>query len=237
MGSAEIRSILTDRIAYVEEHIGDACRRAKRPRGEVTLVAVTKSASIEVAALLPELGIKDLGESRPQELWRKAEAIRDVRWHLIGHLQRNKVERTLPLVHLIHSVDSERLLDAIQSEVRRNSQPVQVLLEVNLSREPNKHGFNKEEMPKLIQAVVRARGYAIISGLMTMAAHEDDAEKCRSTFVELRELRNQLRERWSEYGADVRELSMGMTNDFEIAVEEGATIVRIGSALFEGLEN
>src|SRR5262245_22535043 len=236
MDTAEIRSILTDRIAYVEERIGDACRRAKRSRAEITLVAVTKSTSIEVASLLPELGVKDLGESRPQELWRRAEAIRDVRWHLIGHLQRNKVERTLPLVQWIHSVDSERLLDAIQSEVRRNVQPVQVLLEVNLSREPNKHGFSKEEMPKLIQAVIRARGYAIISGMMTMAAHEEDPEKCRATFAELRQLRDQLRNDWSSYGAELSELSMGMTNDFEVAIEEGATMVRIGSALFEGLE-
>jgi PLP dependent protein len=236
MSNAEIRSILSDRLAYVEEHIGDACRRAKRARADITLVAVTKSASIEVAAVLPELGVKDLGESRPQELWRKAEAIRDVRWHLIGHLQRNKVERTLPLAHMIHSVDSERLLDAIQGEVRRNLKPVQVLLEVNLSREPNKHGFSGEEMPRLIQAVVRARGYAIISGLMTMAAHEDDPEKCRSTFTELRQLRDQLRSGWSNYGAELSELSMGMTNDFEVAIEEGATMVRIGSALFDGLE-
>src|SRR5262245_818474 len=100
MTNAEIRSILTDRIACVEEQIGEACRRAKRARAEITLVAVTKSVSIEAAALLPELGVTDLGESRPQELWSKAEAIRDVRWHLVGHLQRNKVERTLPLVHL-----------------------------------------------------------------------------------------------------------------------------------------
>jgi pyridoxal phosphate enzyme (YggS family) len=235
MSNAETRSILTDRLAAVEERIRAACKRANRARDQVTLVAVTKSASIEAAAMLPELGVKDLGESRPQELWRKAEAIRDVRWHLIGHLQRNKVERTLPLVHLIHSVDSERLLDAVQTEVRRNGQPEMVLLEVNLSREPNKHGFSKEQMFMLDQAVFRARGYAIICGLMTMAAHTDDPEKSRATFAELRQLRDQLRARWSGYGAELIELSMGMTNDFEVAIEEGATLVRIGSALFEGL--
>jgi pyridoxal phosphate enzyme (YggS family) len=235
MDRAVLRSMLMDRIEYVEERIGNACRRAKRAREEVTLVAVTKTVGIEVASLLPELGVRDLGESRPQELWRKAEAIPDARWHLVGHLQRNKVERTLPLAQMIHSVDSERLLDAIQAEVRRSVKPVDVLLEVNLSREPNKNGFSREQMLSLDQAVVRARGYAIICGLMTMAAYTEDPETARATFAQLRQLRDELRDRWSPYGANMSELSMGMTNDFEVAIEEGATIVRIGSALFEGL--
>ncbi len=235
MGSAELRSILGDRIEYVEERIRNACRRAKRAREEVTLVAVTKTVGIEVAALFPELGVRDLGESRPQELWRKAEAIPGARWHLIGHLQRNKVERTLPLVHLIHSVDSERLLDAIQREARRSGNPADVLLEVNLSREPKKNGFAKEQLFALEPAVIRARGYAIIGGLMTMAAYSDDPETARATFAELRQLCDELRVRWNELGANLTQLSMGMTNDFEVAIEEGATIVRIGSALFEGL--
>ena len=235
MASAELRSILLDRIEYVEERIRNACRRAKRAREEVTLVAVTKTVGVEVAALLPELGVCDLGESRPQELWRKAEAIPDARWHLVGHLQRNKVERTLSIAHLIHSVDSERLLDAIQAEARRSGQPADVLLEVNLSREANKNGFSREQMLGLDQAVVRARGYAIIGGLMTMAAYSDNPETARATFAELRQLRDELRDKWSPFGANMTQLSMGMTNDFEVAIEEGATIVRIGSALFEGL--
>src|SRR5258706_3667139 len=124
MNLIEARSILTDRLAAVEERIRAACRRAGRQRSEVILVAVTKSVGIEVAALLPELGVRDLGESRPQELWRKAAALPNVSWHLIGHLQRHKIERTIPLVHLIHSVDSERLLDAIHAEVRRTGKPI-----------------------------------------------------------------------------------------------------------------
>jgi pyridoxal phosphate enzyme (YggS family) len=235
MNSSEVRAILTDRLASVEERIRGACRRASRQRSDVTLVAVTKSVGIDVAALLPELGVRDLGESRPQELWSKAAALPDVRWHLIGHLQRNKIERTLPLVALIHSVDSERLLDAIYNEVRRSGILVEVLFEVNLSREPSKHGFSPEQMAALAPAVDRARGYAFIRGLMTMAAHADDPQTCRPTFAELRRLRDQLKPKWSDYGATLTELSMGMTNDFEVAIEEGATLVRIGSALFEGL--
>ncbi|MBM3997067.1 MAG: YggS family pyridoxal phosphate-dependent enzyme, partial [Planctomycetes bacterium] len=121
-------------VAAVEMRIAAACTRAGRNRAEVTLVAVTKSVSIEVAAVLPDLGIIDLGENRPQELWRKAEAMpKSIRWHLIGHLQRNKVERTLPMVHRIHAVDSVRLLEAIEKEAGRHGLAAVALLEVNAS--------------------------------------------------------------------------------------------------------
>src|SRR5579884_2736803 len=114
---AELEKILRDRLAQVEARLAAACTRAGRQRGDVTLVAVTKTIAAPVAALLPALGILDLGENRPQELWRKAEAVpAGVRWHMIGHLQRNKIDKTLPLVHLIHAVDSTRLLDAVEQE-------------------------------------------------------------------------------------------------------------------------
>src|SRR5262249_40784376 len=132
---------LRDNIARVEERIANACARAGRRRAEVTLVAVTKSVSTEVAALLPELRLLDLGENRPQELWRKAEALpKSIRWHLIGHLQRNKIARTLPLVHLIHAVDSVRLMEALEEEAARQGRTVPVLVEVNASGEASKQG-------------------------------------------------------------------------------------------------
>src|SRR5262249_29204558 len=125
----EIRSRLADNLAAVEARIAAACARVGRKREEVTLIAVTKYVDIDVAARLPELGVLDLGESRPQELWRKAEALpKEIRWHMVGHLQRNKVERTLPLVHLIHSVDSERLMEALHREAVKQSRPIDVLL-------------------------------------------------------------------------------------------------------------
>ena len=183
--------------------------------------------------MLAELGVRDLGESRPQELWRKAAALPAVRWHLIGHLQRNKIERTLPLVHCIHSVDSLRLLAALEEEAARTGRTVDVLLEVNASREANKQGFAPEDLPGLAPALAALKRVRV-TGLMTMAAYEEDPERCRPTFVLLRELRDRLRTAVGS-AQPLTELSMGMTNDFEVAVEEGATLVRIGTALFEGL--
>jgi PLP dependent protein len=224
--------MLAERLALVEERLRAACRRAGRERSEVTLVAVTKTISAEIAALLPGLGVHDLGESRPQELWHKAAAITDVRWHLIGHLQRNKIERTLPLIQWIHSVDSLRLLDTLEAECRRASRTLPALLEVNASREANKDGFAPEEVPGLAPRLADLK-HVRIEGLMTMAAYEADAERTRPTFAALRTLRDRLA---AELGRPLPQLSMGMTNDFEIAVEEGATLVRLGTVLFEGID-
>src|SRR5437667_12362655 len=146
---APLRIVLSDRLASVRGRIADACRRAGRDVSEVTLVAVTKTVSPEVAALAFDLGMHDLGESKPQELWKKAAAIPAARWHLVGHLQRNKIDRTVPLVTLIHSVDSERLLDALGKPLRETGHPVPVLLEVNCSREESKGGFRPEAVPEL----------------------------------------------------------------------------------------
>jgi pyridoxal phosphate enzyme (YggS family) len=226
---------LRNRLAGVEARIEAACLRAGRSRAELTLVAVTKTVASEVAALLPELGVTDLGESRPQELWRKAQAVPGVRWHLVGHLQRNKVERTLPLVHLVHSADSRRLLEALEEEGKKRATSTDVLLEVNASREPRKHGFRPEEVPGLVPWLPSLQ-HVSVRGLMTMAAFADDPERCRPTFHVVRELRDRL---WSALGPPHKpeHLSMGMTNDFEVAIEEGATLVRIGTALFEGLDS
>jgi pyridoxal phosphate enzyme (YggS family) len=229
---AAIRRTLTDRLAAVERRLRQACDRSGRPRDEVTLVAVTKTVSAATAGLLPALGIVDLGESRPQELWHKASVIAaEVRWHLIGHLQRNKVDRTLPLVCRIHSVDSLRLLDAVETAAKASGRTASVLLEVNAGREAAKQGFRIEEVPSLA-AQLRKREYARVEGLMAMAALEEDPQRCRPTFVALREARDRLQD---ELGRPLPHLSMGMSNDFEVAVEEGATLVRLGTILFEGL--
>ncbi len=227
------RDILADRLRTVRERIAAACARARRPAGGVTLVAVTKTVPVEVAALMPELGVHDLGESRPQELWLKAAALSGASWHLIGHLQRNKVERTLPLVGMIHSGDSLRLLTALEEEARRQGRTLDVLLEVNASREASKHGFAPEAVPLLGGEIEKLR-HVRVRGLMAMAAYDEDAEACRPTFARVRELRDRLR---GEVGAphSLDHLSMGMSNDFEVAIEEGATLVRLGSVLFEGL--
>jgi pyridoxal phosphate enzyme (YggS family) len=235
MNSFEIRSRLADNVAAVEARIAAACARAGRKREEVSLIAVTKYVDIDVAALLPELGVRDLGESRPQELWRKAAALPDLRWHMIGHLQRNKVERTLPLVHLIHSVDSDRLLEALDAEAAKLGRQANILLEVNLSGERNKHGYAAAQVSLIEVDFVWIHSRVVPHGLMTMAAHAEDPEQARPVFRELRELRETIRSLWLDFGRGVNHLSMGMTNDFEVAIEEGATMVRIGSALFEGI--
>jgi pyridoxal phosphate enzyme (YggS family) len=227
-------AILADRLAAVEERLRAACARAGRQRQDVQLVAVTKTVSPEIAALIHELGVADLAESRPQELWRKAAALpASVRWHLIGHLQRNKVERTLPLVRLIHSVDSVRLLQAIDAEADRRAISAEVLLEVNASGETSKNGFAPAQVPTLASALTTLR-HVRVRGLMAMAAYEEDPEKTRPTFAGLRTLRDRLQ---AELGSahTLAHLSMGMTNDFEVAVEEGATLVRLGTVLFDGL--
>ncbi|HEY7428951.1 MAG TPA: YggS family pyridoxal phosphate-dependent enzyme [Gemmataceae bacterium] len=223
------RQPIADNLAAVEERLGAACRRAGRSRSDVTLVAVTKTVSREIAALLPALGVHDLGESRPQELWRKAAIVPSpVRWHLIGHLQRNKIERTLPLVARIHAVDSLRLLTALEDACRQTAHGLPVLLEVNASREASKHGFAPEEVLGLAAHLAELQ-YVRVEGLMTMAAYEEEPERTRPTFAALRELRDRLA---AELGRPLPQLSMGMSNDFEIAVEEGATLVRLGTVLF-----
>jgi pyridoxal phosphate enzyme (YggS family) len=227
---------LRDRLGAVEERIGAACARAGRRRDEVTLVAVTKTVSAQAAAALAELGVLDLGENRPQELWRKAAALpgdigaAHIRWHLIGHLQRNKIEATLPLVHLIHAVDSVRLLQALEAEARRQRRHVAVLLEVNASGEASKHGFAPAEVPALAPEIA-ALTHVTVGGLMTMAALQD-AEGCRPTFAALRHLRDDLQ---AALGRPLEHLSMGMSNDFEVAIEEGATFIRLGTVLLEGV--
>jgi PLP dependent protein len=225
MTDSELRSELSTRLNHVRERIRAACGRAQRDPASVTLVAVTKTVSNRVAALLPELGVIDFGENRPQELLRKAAAIPGVRWHFIGHLQRNKLDKTMPLVHLMHSADSERLLQALSDFGVKQNQKLPTLLEVNCSREEAKGGFAPETMSTIKLDLPGLD----VRGLMTMAAYTADPETCRKTFRELRTLRDQF--------LPGGVLSMGMSNDFEVAIEEGADYVRIGSTLFEGMEN
>jgi pyridoxal phosphate enzyme (YggS family) len=232
MSADEVRTILRERLAAVRERIAAACARAGGGPQSVTLVAVTKTVDVDVAGMLPELGVFDLGEGRPQELWHKAEALKAVpiRWHLVGHLQRNKVERSLPLAHMIHSLDSLRLLREVAAEAAKQKVRPRVLLQVNASHEEQKHGFEYEE---LLAAAAEIREAPLdVQGLMAMAAYSDNPEEARPAFRGMREFRDRLRE---ATGLPLGQLSMGMSGDFEVAIEEGATLVRIGTTLFEGL--
>lgn len=232
MSDPTIRDTLAANLDAVERQVRAACDRAGRRREEVTLVAVTKSVSAEVAAVLAELGALDLAENRPQELWSKAATLpKTVRWHLIGHLQRNKLDRTLPLVHRIHSIDSVRLIDAIEGH---STLPrVDGFLEFNCSGEASKGGFAPAEVDALVPVLRRLRRLRVV-GLMTMAAYEDDPERCRPTFAALRELCARLRDQAGDVHP-FNELSMGMSHDFAAAIAEGATSIRLGTVLFAGL--
>ncbi len=231
MTDSELRCLLVDRLLDVDRRIAAACDRAGRRRDEVTTVAVTKSVSPEVAAVVAELGVADLGEGRPQALWDKAAAVTGARWHLVGHLQRNKLDRTLPLLTLLHSADSLRLLEAVSAFGTARGEPVPVLLQVNASREEQKHGFDPADVPGLADVLGKLRGVRV-DGLMTMAKYDSDSEASRPAFRELRGLRDTLR---AATGLPLPHLSMGMSGDFEVAVEEGATLVRVGTTLFEVL--
>jgi hypothetical protein len=224
---------LASNLATVNRRLAAACARAGRDAGEVTLVAVTKYARPEWVRGLVSLGVQDLGESRPQQLTERAGWFdNSVRWHLIGPLQRNKVRKTLPVAGLIHSVDSLRLLSAIDRVAAEERMRPRVLLEVNVAGEEAKHGFAPDDVVSGWSEVASA-AHVSVAGLMTMAPSDDDPERSRPVFRRLRELRDELRARHPE--SDLPVLSMGMSGDFEVAIEEGATLVRIGSRLFEGL--
>lgn len=223
-------------LAAIRDRIAAACRAAGRSLDEVTLVGVTKYVGVEVTAAVVVAGCHDLAESRPQQLWEKSAALADVtpapRWHLVGHLQRNKVRRTLPVVSLIHTVDSPRLLESLEAEAALAGRCCDILVEVNLAGDPGRSGVAVSDAAALVAAAASSP-HVRLRGLMGMASHPDGvAADARRDFARLRELRDRL-------APDVppgmlAELSMGMSGDFDAAILEGSTIVRVGSALFEG---
>jgi pyridoxal phosphate enzyme (YggS family) len=230
-------------VAEVRERIAAACRQAGRPPESVRLVAVTKYVSADLTRLVLEAGVGDLAESRPQTVWTKAAALAAAhpppRWHLIGHLQRNKVRRTLPLLAMLHTLDSLRLLEAIAQETPAapgaGGTVCDVLVEVNLTADPGRSGAAVKDVPTLVRAAAASPAVRL-RGLMGMAGHPDAAAAdARRDFARLRALRDELAATLPDPGL-LAELSMGMSGDFEAAILEGATIVRIGSALFAGLD-
>ncbi|HAU36645.1 MAG TPA: YggS family pyridoxal phosphate-dependent enzyme [Phycisphaerales bacterium] len=228
----------------VRGEIAEACARTGRDAAAVRLVAVTKSADLAEVRSLIELGVTDLGESRAQDFlarteeiaaWqqrRRAESPAEIRWHMIGHLQRNKVRHVLaePGLELIHSVDSLRLAEEINARAEAAAKVVNVLMQVNCSNEPQKFGCAVGAALHLGELLCTLK-HIRLAGLMTMAPLSDDSEDARPSFVRLRELFEEMR-REGIGGAAFRHLSMGMSQDYAVAVEEGATLVRVGTALF-----
>ena len=223
---------IAENLAGVKDRIAAAAKRSGRRPEQVKLVAVTKYVDANLARKLVEAGCRDLGESRPQELWEKASALDDlsVHWHMIGHLQRNKVRRSVPLISFLHSGDSLRLLRAVNEAAAEVEGRLPALLEVNISGDQSKHGFSRDELEPLLAQLAEFQNLEI-RGLMCIAGLATDAEGARREFAALRELRDRLRQ-YCPTNISLAELSMGMSRDFEVAVEEGATMVRVGSALY-----
>ncbi|NIR46096.1 MAG: YggS family pyridoxal phosphate-dependent enzyme [Gemmatimonadetes bacterium] len=219
-------------LADVRRRISEACERVGRSDPEaVTLVAVTKGHPLPALEAARDAGLEVIGESRVQEAEEKFEMAGDLGldWHMVGHLQRNKVKTALPMFELIHSVDSRRLAREIEKESGKRGRETSVLVQVNASGEASKYGFAVESASDEVHEICALENVRVL-GLMTMAPYTDEEAVLRKTFRRTRELFDRCADGIARFEA--RHLSMGMTNDFEIAVEEGATMVRLGTALF-----
>lgn len=213
--------------------VHEAAVGADRQPNSIQVIGVSKYVDAQMTAALISAGCENLGESRPQALWQKAEEFGeaiDVRWHMIGHLQRNKVRRLLRHRPLVHSIDSERILSAIAEEAASQSQSVDVLLEVNISGDQAKTGLDPSQVFELMGKLPE-KGVTV-RGLMAMAGWGTDRSDAKRQFEQTRELRDQVEQ---ATGCSLPELSMGMSGDFREAIEAGATMVRIGSRLFDGV--
>jgi pyridoxal phosphate enzyme (YggS family) len=246
---AKSKSPLAEKLEEVRAKIAEAAVKAKREPADVTLVAVTKTAAPEQIRELMGLGVSDLGESRVQQLVQRASQLNEyhqrrvaygdggnvspqLRWHMIGSLQRNKVKQLLPYAALIHSVDSLRLAEELDTQAGKLGKKAAVMLQVNASEEAQKHGVAVGAAVHLAEQMATMPNLQVV-GLMTMAAFDADEAAVRQTFSRTREVFEELKYH-KIGGAGMRHLSMGMSNDYELAIAEGATMVRVGTALFGG---
>lgn len=222
---------LNANLKSVEERVAAACARAGRAREEVTLIAVSKTKPVEDLQVIYDAGIRDFGENKVQELTGKIpEMPQDIDWHLIGHLQRNKVKYIVDKVKLIHSVDSYRLAEEINIQAKKHGIVVPILIEVNAANEATKFGVRLEETEELCQEISHLDGVHIM-GLMTIAPNVVVPEENRGIFNKIKALSVDIASKNID-NVDMDIISMGMTNDFEVAIEEGATHVRVGTAIF-----
>ena len=221
-----------ENIRAVRKAIEDARARRRTGKDEaVELVAVTKNHGVEAMREAIDAGVAVIGENRVQEAAQKRETLaRDVTWHLIGHLQTNKVKQAVRLFDLIHSVDSDHLLAAVDEAAQKLRKVQDILIQVNLAKEDSKFGIYKEDLPFLLQKA-DAMSHVRLLGLMCIAPNYDDPEETRPLFREMREIFESVR-MLPFLSSEMRWLSMGMTNDYRIAVEEGANLVRVGTAIF-----
>ena len=223
--------MVTENLKVVEEKIAEACRRSGRKREDVTLIAVSKTKPVSMIEEAYHAGIRVFGENKVQELTEKYDQLpSDIHWHMIGHLQRNKVKYIIDKAKLIHSVDSLRLMETINREAEKRQLKAKVLLEVNMAKEDTKFGLMPEEVMGFIDKVPEFPNISV-EGLMTIAPNTENPETNRQIFSALRKLSVDIADKNID-NIHMGVLSMGMTNDYEVAIEEGATMVRVGTGIF-----
>ena len=223
--------MLANNLKIVQSKIELAAKRVNRDPSEITLIAVSKTKPAEMISDVYNCGIREFGENKVQEITAKSEILpNDINWHMIGHLQRNKVKQVIDKTVLIHSVDSIRLAEAISKEAVAKNITVSILLEVNVAEEDTKFGFSLEETPLVLEQIAALPGL-FVRGLMTSAPFVDNPEENRKYFKQLKDLCVDLIGKNID-NTSMDFLSMGMTNDYEVAIEEGATHVRVGTAIF-----
>ena len=223
--------MICENLKEVEAKIEAACKRAGRDRSEVTLIAVSKTKPVEMLEEAYGIGIREFGENKVQEMMDKYEVMpKDIHWHMIGHLQRNKGKYLTGKAALIHSVDSLRLAEEISAQSVKHEVTTDILIEVNIAGEETKFGTDREEAIALVEAAAKLPNIHIC-GLMTIAPFVENSEDNRKYFQQIRQLSVDIKEKNID-NVDMRILSMGMTGDYEVAIEEGATMVRVGTGIF-----
>ena len=223
--------MITENLEQVRKNIEEACRAVNRDPGEVTLISVSKTKPVSMLQEAYDAGSRDFGENKVQEIMDKVPQLpSDIRWHMIGHLQRNKVKYIVDKVALIHSVDSLRLAETIEHEAAKHNVTVPVLIEVNVAQEESKFGLKTEEVLSLVESVA-AFPHIHIEGLMTIAPYVEDPEENRGIFRQLKKLSVDIATK-NINNVNMSVLSMGMTGDYQVAVQEGATMVRVGTGIF-----
>ncbi len=227
--------IIEKNLSELQNRINSACSRSIYKQESVELVISTKYVEADIIRILSELSISCIGENRLQDTERKKEELNDLdlKWHMFGHLQRNKVKKAVRIFDLIHSVESVTLAKEINKESEKLGKNTRILVEVNVSGEETKYGLSSEEAIPFLQEINNLERIKV-EGLMTMAPIVDDPEICRPMFKGLRELSERIRDE-NIQNVEMNILSMGMTQDFEVAIEEGANLVRVGSAVFKGI--
>lgn len=226
-----METMLCENLKKVEDNVDAACRKAGRSRDEVTLIAVSKTKPVEMLSTIYNQGIRDFGENKVQEMCDKMEQLpSDIRWHMIGHLQTNKVKYIVGHTTLIHSVDSLHLAKEIEKQAEKKDVTVDILVEVNIAEEESKFGIHKEETYELVHQIA-ALPHVHICGLMTIAPYVENPEDNRMYFRGIRQLSVDIAEQNID-NVDMDVLSMGMTGDYMVAIEEGATMVRVGTGIF-----